>query len=70
MKPDRCDERLESLPEANELARLWGAMTEIRNDIAHVGMNTQPQAASKLKQKVESFYPRLLELGKKLLPTE
>lgn len=70
IKPERCDEQLESLPEADELVRLWSVMTEIRNDIAHVGMKTQAQTARKLKQKVESLYPRLLELGNKLLPFE
>ncbi|MUH00029.1 TIGR02221 family CRISPR-associated protein [Scytonema sp. UIC 10036] len=68
--PGRCDEMFESLPEANELAKLWSAITEIRNDIAHVGMKTQAQTANNLKQKVESLYPRLLQLGNQLLPNE
>ncbi|WP_442945024.1 hypothetical protein [Nostoc sp.] len=42
-------------------------MTELRNDIAHVGMNLNPQTALKLKQKAVSLYPHLEKLGQELL---
>lgn len=66
--PGRCDERLEALPVANELARLWSEMTELRNDIAHVGMKTSPKPAALLKQNIASLYPRLDALAQRLLP--
>ncbi len=66
--PSRCDEKFEALPEADKLVKIWSQMTELRNDIAHVGMNLQPQAAGKLQQKAASLYPGLLEIAEKLLP--
>jgi hypothetical protein len=50
------------LPEADELASVWSQMTELRNDIAHCGMNNQPQDAAKLK-KSSSLSPKLKQLG-------
>ncbi|MEH2379888.1 MAG: TIGR02221 family CRISPR-associated protein [Nostoc sp.] len=66
--PSRCDEQFTALPEADELVKVWSQMTELRNDIAHVGMNLNPKTALKLKQKVESLYPQLEKLGQQLLP--
>ncbi|MFW9262350.1 TIGR02221 family CRISPR-associated protein [Nostoc sp. CALU 546] len=66
--PSRCDEQFAALPEADELVKVWSQMTELRNDIAHVGMNLNPQTALKLKQKAVSFYPQLEKLGQQLLP--
>jgi len=64
----RCNEKFAALPEADELASVWNQMTELRNDIAHVGMNLKPQDAAKLKKKASSLYPRLQKLGESLLP--
>jgi CRISPR-associated DxTHG motif protein len=64
----RCNEKFAALPEADELASVWNQMTELRNDIAHVGMNLKPQDAAKLKKKASSLYPRLKKLGESLLP--
>lgn len=64
----RCDEPFAALSEAGELASVWSKMTELRNDIAHVGMNLKPQDAAKLKKKASSLYPRLQKLGESLLP--
>ncbi|MEP6519618.1 TIGR02221 family CRISPR-associated protein [Microcoleus vaginatus] len=64
----RCNEKFAALSEAGELASVWSKMTELRNDIAHVGMNLKPQAAAKLKKKASSLYPRLKKLGESLLP--
>ncbi|MEH2409437.1 TIGR02221 family CRISPR-associated protein [Nostoc sp.] len=66
--PSRCDEQFAALPEADELVKTWSQMTELRNDIAHVGMNLNPQSALKLKQKTVSLYPQLEKLGQQLLP--
>lgn len=64
----RCDEKFAALSEAYELASVWNKMTELRNDIAHVGMNRKPQDAANLKKKASSLYPRLQKLGESLLP--
>lgn len=66
--PSRCDEQFAALPEADELVKVWSKMTELRNDIAHVGMNLNPQTALKLKQTAVSLYPQLEKLGQQLLP--
>jgi len=63
----RCNEKFAALPEADELASVWNQMTQLRNDIAHVGMNLKPQDAAKLKKKASSLYPRLQKLGESLL---
>lgn len=41
----RCDEKLKSLPNKEELINRWQQITELRNDIAHVGMNPTPKKA-------------------------
>jgi len=43
-------------------------MTQLRNDIAHCGMNPSPTKAAKLKQNFENIYPKLPELAQLLLP--
>jgi CRISPR-associated DxTHG motif protein len=63
-----CDEKFSALLESGELANVWNKMTELRNDIAHVGMKLEPQKAAKLKNKASSLYPRLQKLGESLLP--
>lgn len=66
--PSRCDEKFAALPQVDELVNIWSQMAELRNDIAHVGMNLNPQSASKLKDKAVSLYPQLQKLGQELLP--
>jgi CRISPR-associated Csx2 family protein len=64
------DNHFEALPQADELVKVWGTMTELRNDIAHCGMNRQPQTAANLKEKAKLLYPKLEEIGKQLLPQQ
>ncbi|WP_413172307.1 TIGR02221 family CRISPR-associated protein [Anabaena azotica] len=66
--PSHCDEKFAILPQADELVNIWSQMVELRNDIAHVGMNLNPKSASKLKGKAVSLYPQLQKLGQELLP--
>ena len=66
--PSRCDDKFAALPQADELVKVWSQMTLLRNDIAHVGMNLNPQPAFKLKEKAVSLYPLLQKLGQELLP--
>lgn len=66
--PSHCDEKFAALPQADELVNIWSQMSELRNDIAHVGMNLNPQSALRLKERAVSLYPRLQKLGQELLP--
>ncbi len=66
--PSPCDEKLAALPQVEELLKVWSQMAELRNDIAHVGMNLNPQPALKLKEKAVSLYPQLQKLAEQLLP--
>ena len=50
------------------MAKVWSNLTELRNDIAHCGMNDRPQTAANLKQKVLKLYPELEKIAKELLP--
>jgi len=59
----RYDEVFNSLPQAEVLCSLWGRVTELRNDIAHVGMRFHPKSAADLKLKIERLYPQLEELA-------
>ena len=51
----RCDEQFAALSEAGELASVWSKITQLRNDIAHCGMNLEPQDAAELKKKALSL---------------
>ncbi|MEI2583903.1 TIGR02221 family CRISPR-associated protein [Scytonema sp. PRP1] len=65
--PSIYDEQFEPLPQADELAKLWGQMTELRNDIAHCGMNSNPQPAIRLKQRAVLLNDSLQKIGQALL---
>jgi len=66
--PSRCDEKFAALPQTDELINVWSQVGKIRNDIAHVGMNLNPQPAEKLKRKARLLYPKLQKLALELLP--
>lgn len=68
--PSKYDTQFEELPQADELVKVWSQMTELRNDIAHCGMNRQPQTATKLKEKTVLLYPKLEKIGNELLPQQ
>ncbi|PMB12435.1 CRISPR-associated protein [Fischerella thermalis CCMEE 5319] len=65
-----CDEKLKALPNKDELINRWQQVTELRNDIAHVGMNPTPKTAKQLKDSFERIYPFLPEFAKSLLPPQ
>ncbi|MFM6399462.1 MAG: TM1812 family CRISPR-associated protein, partial [Planktothrix sp.] len=54
--PCDYDKNFEDLATADQLAEIWSKMTELRNDIAHVGMNLDPQSAEKIKIKAIELY--------------
>jgi CRISPR-associated DxTHG motif protein len=65
-----CDDKLEKLANKDELVNLWDQVTQLRNDIAHVGMNSDPKSAKKLKDRFEKIYPSLSKLAASLLPPQ
>ena len=67
-EPGACDAALEALPEVEAIVRVWGQLIELRNDLAHVGMNLAPKPAVNLKRKVDVLHERLKELALTLLP--
>ncbi|MEA3342298.1 MAG: TIGR02221 family CRISPR-associated protein, partial [Chloroflexota bacterium] len=66
-RPSPRDADVAALPALNDLIAVWGKMTSLRNDIAHVGMNEQPQSASTLCRKMTAIYPELDDLAQILL---
>jgi CRISPR-associated DxTHG motif protein len=67
IQPGLYDGKFEALTQADEICKLWSKMSELRNDIAHVGMRINSQPAASLKRKVEELYPSLEQLAKELL---
>ncbi|MFM7889047.1 MAG: TIGR02221 family CRISPR-associated protein [Pseudanabaena sp.] len=66
----KYDQMFESLEYADELTDLWGAITTIRNDLAHCGMNKSPSPAKKLKQNALDLYPILEKISELVLNLE
>lgn len=67
INPGVCDSEFEALPQATQLTQIWDKMTQLRNDIAHVGMKTNPNQAANLYKKMIKLYPKLKEIGEELL---
>lgn len=59
--------QLNQLENVGEICKLWSRVTELRNDIAHVGMNPNPKSAGKLKKSAKSIYPDLVKMAEVLL---
>ncbi|MDF5722105.1 MAG: TIGR02221 family CRISPR-associated protein [Rhizonema sp. PD37] len=68
--PSRCDEPFEALQNKDELVNVWEQITELRNDIAHCGMNPSPKKAANLRENFEKIYPQLQSLAQLLLPPQ
>lgn len=67
-RPSSRDADVAALPALDDLVATWGRMTDLRNDIAHVGMNEQPKSASDLCRRMTRIYPDLESLARLLLP--
>jgi hypothetical protein len=61
-----ADEQLRALSDHREIGKVWVKLTELRNDIAHVGMNLRPKKADKLRREAQDILPRLKTLAKSL----
>ncbi len=62
------DTQLRAVTSHREIGKVWDKLTELRNDIAHVGMNLRPKDAEKLRREVKDLYPRLQKLAQELFP--
>ena len=66
--PSEFDEAFEALPDFELLSQLWNELTQIRNDIAHVGMNKDPKSAKALQRRASELLPRLQAIAEILTP--
>jgi hypothetical protein len=51
-----------TLPEAQELAKLWDQLTHLRNDVAHCAMNDSPASSKSINDKARKISQSLEEL--------
>jgi CRISPR-associated DxTHG motif protein len=51
-----------ALPEAREAAKLWGRLTDLRNDVAHCAMNDSPAPADSINKRAKQLVQRLERL--------
>ncbi|HEY9865927.1 MAG TPA: TIGR02221 family CRISPR-associated protein [Candidatus Obscuribacterales bacterium] len=65
--PCDYDQNFEDLATADQLAEIWSEMTKLRNDIAHVGMNLNPQSAENIKKQAINLYPKIQVIGELML---
>ncbi len=68
--PSDFDQGFQSLPDYQSLSQLWNELTQIRNDIAHVGMNKDPMSALALQKRANNLTPRLKEIAEILIEIE
>lgn len=61
------NDALRQLPQHQELGKIWSSLIDLRNDIAHAGMNPQPTDANKLCKKAHKLYPGLQAIGQDIL---
>jgi CRISPR-associated Csx2 family protein len=66
-RPTPFDDDVATLPVVEELVAAWSRLRDLRNDLAHVGMNENPQSAERLCRAMNKLYPDLDELAAALL---
>ncbi len=64
------DQQMAQLPVHRELGKIWAKLTALRNDIAHVGMNSNPGPASRIHSEVHKLLPHLQTVFQKLVPEQ
>ncbi len=62
------DQPLQLLAAHEEIGKLWGELTQLRNDMAHVGMKAKLRSAESLRSNALTLYPRLQKLAEIFLP--
>lgn len=66
-RPSIWDPDAAALPELDRVVRVWNKVIDLRNDIAHVGMNERPKSASDLRRDMAALLPDLESLAGSLL---
>jgi hypothetical protein len=69
-RPTAFDDAVAALPVVDNVVATWSRLTDLRNDLAHVGMNDAPQSAARLGRAMEALYPALDELASVLLTND
>lgn len=69
-RPSCFDDSVSSLPVVDTLSATWNTLRNMRNDLAHVGMNERPKSAEKLQRAMDQLYPALAELAAELLDAD
>jgi hypothetical protein len=62
------DKPLQDLPSYDEIGQMWGTLTQLRNDTAHVGMRPNPGSARSLRDRACDLYSSLWQIGAFFLP--
>ncbi|MBD2319600.1 TIGR02221 family CRISPR-associated protein [Phormidium tenue] len=60
-------DELADLPNARAIATLWKELANLRNDLAHCGMNKQPMVATNIREKAMGIGRSLIDIEKSLL---
>ena len=63
--PTDLSERFEALPDADGIASVWQAIGELRNDLAHCGMNEQPKAVRVIERRAAAVVAALEALAER-----
>lgn len=66
-RPTDFDDVVGSIPIVEDLAMTWNKLRDIRNDLAHVGMNRNARSTASLRRAMVGLYPDLLALASALL---
>lgn len=66
-RQSRFDAALQALPDHEEIGKLWADLTNLRNDMAHVGMKLSSSEAVNLRKRAEALYPRLNQVAQTTL---
>ncbi len=61
--PTDLSGRFEALPDADGIASVWQAIGELRNDLAHCGMNEQPKAVRVIERRTAAVVAALEALS-------
>jgi hypothetical protein len=61
--PTNLSDRFEALPDADGIASVWQAIGELRNDLAHCGMNEQPKAVRVIERRAAAVIAALEALA-------
>jgi hypothetical protein len=67
LTPSRLDGALQSLRMLDEISSVWSRLQQLRNDLAHCGMNEHATRAVKLCHEAKEVYPLLEQLSTMLL---